>query len=88
MYAQRDVAARSVMQVKDLHEGRGACAPVRVNSEADFELAYFDRAEDALYDGLAQKKELYGQLMKNEDLMRRVPGIFVHEVYRELHDGE
>lgn len=84
-----DVAARSVMQVKDLlMKDEGLARAARANSEQDFELAYFDRAEDALYDGLAQNKELYGQLMRDDDLMRRVLGIFVHEVYRELHGGE
>lgn len=57
MYAQRDVAARSVMQVKDLLlKDEGLALPVRANSEADFELAYFDRAEDALYDGLTKTR--------------------------------
>ena len=84
-----DVAARSVMQVKDLlMKDEGLARAARANSEQDFELAYFARAEDALYDGLAQNKEFYGQLMRDDDLMRRVLGIFVHEVYRELHGGE
>lgn len=84
-----DVATRGIMQVKDLlvkdaELGRAA----KANNEEDFALAYYDKAEGALYKGLSQNKELYGQLMKDDELMRRVLGVFVHEVYGELHGGE
>ena len=39
-----------------------------------------------LYDGLNQNNQFFGEVMKDEELMRRFLGMYVHDVYKQLRD--
>ena len=80
-----DVVVMSGLQVKELllklDELR---VNARANSEEDFAIAYYDRGEDVLYDGLNQNNKFFGEVLKDDDLMRRFLGLYVHDVYKTL----
>jgi hypothetical protein len=73
------------LQVKELLLKLDALkASARVNSEEDFAIAYYDRGEDVLYEGLEQNNKFFGEVLKDDDLMRRFLGLYVHDVYETL----
>ena len=80
-----DVAVMGGLQVKELLLKLDALkASARVNSEEDFAIAYYDRGEDVLYEGLEQNNKFFGEVLKDDDLMRRFLGLYVHDVYETL----
>ena len=85
-----DVAMVTGLQIKELPlKVESLRASARANSEEDFAIAYFDSGEDVLYDGLQQNNQFFGEVLKDDELMRRLLGLYVHDVYRTLReDGE
>ena len=84
-----DVAVMGGLQVKELLLKLDALkASARVNSEEDFAIAYYDRGEDVLYEGLEQNNRFFGEVLKDDDLMRRFLGLYVHDVYETLRGEE
>ena len=83
-----DVAMVTGLQIKELllkvDELR---ASAMANSEEDFEIAYFDSGEDVLYDGLQQNNQFFGEVLKDDELMRRLLGLYVHDVYKTLREN-
>ena len=62
-------------------------ASAMANSEEDFAIAYYDSGEDVLYEGLEQNNKFFGEVLKDDDLMRRFLGLYVHDVYETLRDA-
>ena len=58
------------------------------NTEEDFSLVYYDHIDDALTEGYSENKEFFSLLMKNEDLKRKVLGLFTEEIYNSLRKEE
>ena len=82
-----DVALVGGLQIKELLLKQDALkASANANSEDDFAIAYFDAGEDVLYDGLQQNNAFFGEVLKDDDLIKRVLGVFVHDVYESLRD--
>jgi len=80
-----DVAVMSGLQVKELLLKLDALkASARANTEEDFAIAYYDSGEDVLYEGLQQNNMFYGEVLKDDELMRRFLGLYVHDVYESL----
>ena len=82
-----DVISKSILQVKDLLlKSEKLKQSAKVNKEPDFEFSFYDNVDQALIDGWAQNKDFFGMLLdeRNEELKRRMLGIFVPEVYRQL----
>ena len=80
-----DTVVLSGLQVKELLLHNDSLrASARANSEEDFSIAYFDRGEDVLYEGLNQNNQFFGELMRDDELMRRFLGMYVHDVYKQL----
>ena len=53
-------------------------------------LARFDADgnDDALIEGLSQNQEFFTMLLNNDEVKRSVLGIFLHDVYQQLREGE
>lgn len=82
-----DIAVLGGLQVKELLLRLDELkANAKANSEEDFAIAYFDRGEDVLYEGLNQNNQFFGEVLKDDDLMRRFLGLYLHDVYRTLRD--
>ena len=61
-------------------------ASAKNNSLKDFEYPFYDKAEDALLDGYNQRKELCNELLKDNQALKEVLGIFLPEIYKDLRD--
>lgn len=80
-----DVVVLNGLQVKELllrtDELRVSAL---ANNEEDFAIAYFDKGEDVLYEGLNQNNKFFGEVLKDDELMRKFLGLYVHDVYKKL----
>lgn len=56
------------------------------NTEKDFEFAYFDNIDDALIEGLEQNQDFFSLPLGNEEMKKKVLGIFSEEIYNSLKD--
>ena len=76
-----------MLQIKDLllHSDKLKTA-AKNNTEQDFEFSFYDNTDDALIEGLSQNQDFFGLLLSNNDIKRRVLGVFLHEVYKELRE--
>ena len=84
-----DVAAKSMLQIKDiLMKSEILKKAAQSNTEQDFEFSYNEAIDDALIDGLSQNQDFFGLLLNNDSLKKEVMGIFVDQVYRELRVAE
>ncbi len=84
-----DVVVLNGLQVKELllrtDELR---ASALANSEEDFAIAYFDKGEDVLYEGLNQNNKFFGEVLKDDELLHKFLGLYVHDVYKKLRGEE
>ena len=82
-----DVAMLGALQIKELLLKVDALkASAMANTEEDFAIAYYDSGEDVLYEGLQQNNQFFGEVLKDDELMRRLLGLYVHDVYETLRD--
>ncbi len=80
-----DVAVKAMLQIKDIMmKSDKLKTSAKNNTEKDFEFAYYDNIDDALIEGLEQNQDFFGLLLCNEDIKKRVLGIFADEVYKSL----
>lgn len=80
-----DVVVLNGLQVKELLlRADELRASALANSEEDFAIAYFDKGEDVLYEGLNQNNRFFGEVLKDDELMRKFLGLYVHDVYKRL----
>ena len=54
------------------------------NSEHNFKLAYFDRLDELLIEGLEHNTDFFTLLLGRTDLKEEVLGTFVSEIYESL----
>lgn len=80
-----DVVVLNGLQVKELLLRTDELkASALANSEEDFAIAYFDKGEDVLYEGLNQNNRFFGEVLKDDELLRKFLGLYVHDVYKML----
>ena len=83
-----DVAVKAMLQIKDIMMKSDTLkTSAKNNTEKDFELAYFSNIDDALIEGLEQNKDFFSLLLKNEDMKKKVLGIFAEEIYVALKEN-
>lgn len=80
-----DVTTKSLLQIKDImmkdpHLKESA----KNNTEQDFELAYFDKVDNALIEGISQNKDFFTYLLNTPEIRKDVMGIFAQEIYKAL----
>ena len=81
----KDVAAKSMLQIKDiLLKSEKLQQSASVNSEDEFRFSYFDDIDDALVEGLSQNQDFFSMLLNNPEIKKQVLGVFVTEVYKTL----
>lgn len=84
-----DVAVKAMLQIKDIMmKSDKLKTSAKNNTEKDFEFAYFDNIDDALIEGLEQNQDFFSLLLGNEEIKKRVLGIFSEEIYRSLRTSE
>lgn len=54
------------------------------NSEKDFAFAYYDHIDEALLDGMAENKDFFSLLLKDEDIKKQVLGLYIEKIYNSL----
>lgn len=80
-----DVVVLNGLQVKELLlKTEELRASALANSEEDFAIAYFDKGEDVLYEGLNQNNKFFGEVLKDDHLLHMFLGLYVHDVYKKL----
>ena len=84
-----DVVVFNGLQVKELLLRTDELkASALANNEEDFAIAYFDKGEDVLYEGLNQNNRFFGEVLKDDELLRKFLGLYVHDVYKKLRGEE
>lgn len=80
-----DVAVKAMLQIKDIMmKSDKLRTSAKNNTEKDFEFAYFDNIDDALIEGLEQNQDFFTLLLGNDEIKKRVLGIFSEEIYNSL----
>ena len=80
-----DVAVKAMLQIKDIMmKSEKLKTSAKNNTEKDFEFAYFDNIDDALIEGLEQNQDFFSLLLSNDEMKRKVLGIFSDEIYNSL----
>lgn len=84
-----DVAVKAMLQIKDIMmKSEKLKTSAKSNTEKDFEFAYFDNIDDALIEGLEQNQDFFSLLLGNDEMKRKVLGIFSDEIYNSLKRAE
>lgn len=80
-----DVAVKAMLQIKDIMmKSDKLKTSAKSNTEKDFEFAYFDNIDEALIEGLEQNQDFFSLLLSNDEMKRKVLGIFSDEIYSSL----
>lgn len=80
-----DVATKSALQIKDiLLKSERLRASAKTNSESDFRFSYDSETDEALLSGLEQNQDFFTLLLNDDEMKKRVLGIFAPEVYKAL----
>lgn len=84
-----DVAVKAMLQIKDIMmKSDKLKISAKNNTEKDFEFAYFDNIDDALIEGLEQNQDFFSLLLGNEEMKKKVLGIFAEEIYNSLKKAD
>ena len=79
----------AMLQIKDIMmKSEKLKTSAKNNTEKDFEFAYFDNIDDALIEGLEQNQDFFSLLLSNDEMKRKVLGIFSDEIYNSLKEAE
>lgn len=81
----KDIAVKSLLQLRDLMmKSAELRSSAKNNSEHNFKLAYFDRLDELLIEGLEHNTDFFTLLLGRTDLKEEVLGTFVSEIYESL----
>lgn len=83
-----DVAVKAMLQIKDIMmKSDKLKTSAKSNTEKDFEYTYYDNIDDALIEGLEQNQDFFSLLLGNNDMKKKVLGIFADEIYNSLKEA-
>ena len=83
-----DVAVKAMLQIRDIMmKSEKLKTSAKNNTEKDFEFVYFDNVDDALIEGLEQNQDFFSLLLGNDEMKRKVLGIFSDEIYKSLKNA-
>lgn len=83
-----DVAIKSMLQIKDIMmKSDKLKTSAKNNTIKDFEFAYYDDIDEALIEGLEQNQDFFTLLLGNDEIKKRVLGIFSEEIYNSLRSS-
>ena len=74
-----------MLQIKDIMmKSDKLKTSAKNNTEKDFEFVYYDNVDDALVEGLEQNQDFFSLLLSNDEMKKKVLGIFADEIYKSL----
>ena len=80
-----NLAASSLEQIKDLLiKNNDLKNSALVNDYDDFKFSYYESVNKALVDGYEHNTDLYKLLLNDDDVKRRVLGIYMEDIYKSL----
>ncbi len=80
-----DLGIKALLQIRDLLlSSEKLKISAKNNTVKDFEFSYFDSIDNALIEGLEQNRDFFSTLLSDDELKKRVLGIFTEEVYNKL----
>lgn len=83
-----DVAVKAMLQIKDIMmKSESLKTSAKSNTEKDFEFTYFDNIDNALIEGLEQNQDFFRLLLDNDEIKKKVLGIFTDEIYSSLRNS-
>lgn len=83
-----DVAVKAMLQIKDIMmKSESLKTSAKSNTEKDFEFTYFDNIDNALIEGLEQNQDFFRLLLENDEIKKKVLGIFADEIYSSLRNS-
>ena len=78
-----EVVTKAIFQIKDLlSRQKELHASAKSNTEKDFEFSFYSKLDDALVEGFSQNESFYSLLLNNDEVKRKVMGIFVPVLYK------
>ena len=84
----KEVAVNSVLQICDtLMKSDELNKSAKSNNEKDFQFPFYDAVDNALMKGRKQNQDFFTLLLDNEEIKRKVLGIFANEIYKSLRDA-
>ena len=76
-----------MLQIKDIMmKSEKLRTSAKNNTERDFIFTYFDIVDEALEIGLEQNYDFFSLLLNNDEMKRKVLGIFSKEIYDILKE--
>lgn len=85
----KEVAVNSVLQIcETLMRSYELNKSAKSNNEKDFQFPFYDAVDNALMKGRKQNQDFFTLLLDNEEIKRKVLGIFANEIYKSLRDEE
>lgn len=85
MSIDSDLAFSSLEQIKDiLINNKDLKISANTNPYSEFKFSYYRGVNDALEDGYEHNKELYKLLLEDEEAKKRILGIYMEEIYKNL----
>ena len=81
------MAIKAMLQIKDIMmKSEKLRTSAKNNTERDFIFTYFDIVDEALEIGLEQNYDFFSLLLNNDEMKRKVLGIFSKEIYDILKE--
>lgn len=81
------ILSKSLMQIYELLLGTEDLVKSAKNNEiGDFRLRFSENFDDVLVDGLAQNKEFYTLLLRDNIIKKKIIDSFIEEAYKELRE--
>lgn len=81
------LAFSSLGQIKDiLMSNNELKTSANINPFSNFGFSYYKNVDKALIEGYEHNKELYKLLLDDEDIKKRILGIYMEDIYKNLKD--
>ncbi len=87
MNIDSNLAFSSLGQIIDLlMNNNDLKTSANINSFSNFGFSYYKNVDKALIEGYEHNKELYKLLLDDEDIKKRILGIYMEDIYKNLKD--
>lgn len=85
IHIDSDLAFSSLSQIKDiLMNNNDLKTSANINPFSNFGFSYYKNVDKALIEGYEHNKELYKLLLDDEDIKKRILGIYMEDIYKNL----
>ena len=85
MHIDSNLAYTSLGQIKDiLINNNDLKTSANINPFSNFGFSYYKNVDKALIEGYEHNKELYKLLLDDDDVKKRILGVYMEDIYNEL----